>query len=357
MIRQLAQHLKLHSILNEVKYDIGGKMKNKQLIINILCGLLILVFGNNTFGKYKKLAQTGFQYLSVETDARAVGFAGATTTVGMGSASLFSNPATLALMEGTFDGTFSQNSWIADINHNALSAAFRPLGGRLGVFGISFINVDYGKMQGTMVWPNNQGYIDTEILHPTAMAIGIGYAKSLSSQFAIGGHLKYAGQQLGNSIIEIEDSLSVKKYRAFAPAFDFGTHFKTGWKSSAFGMSVRNFSSEIKYEDEGFQLPLTFQMGISMDLIDFLPEMAKLHSLLCSIDAAHPRSYPEYINVGLEYTFNSMIALRYGYMGNRDMRSSNFGFGINLFGFVVDYSYTPFGVFDGVQSFTLRFSM
>ncbi len=332
-------------------------MKSKQLIISILCLTMVFVINNNAYGKYTKLAQTGFQFLSVESDARAVGLAGATTTIGLGSASLFCNPATMALMNTTVDGTFSQNKWFADINHNALSAAYRPMGGRLGVFGISFLSVDYGKIQGTMVWPNSAGYIDTHILQPSAMAIGFGYAKSLSSQFAIGAQIKYAGQQLGNSIIEIEDSLSVRKYRAFSPAFDFGTHFKTGWKSIVFGMSVRNFSKEIKYEDEGFQLPLTFQMGISMNLMDFVPSMAKLHTLMCSIDAAHPRSYPEYINVGFEYKFKNFLSARYGYMGNRDLRSSNYGIGVNLFGFTFDYSYTPFNYFDGVQCLTFRFSM
>jgi len=330
----------------------------RKIITSIILIPAILCFSILTYGgKYKKLAQTGLQYLSIETDARATAMAGAMTTVCNGSASLFANPATLALMNGMVDATFSQNSWIADINHNMVSAAYKPLGGKFGVVGVSMISVDYGKMQGTMVWPNDQGYIDTEMFNPTALAVGIGYAKSLSAQFAIGGHLKYAGQQLGKSIVEIEDSLAVRKYKVFAPAFDFGTHFKTGWKSVAFGMSVRNFSNEIKYENEGFQLPLTFQFGVSMDLIDFVPEMSEFHRLICSIDAAHPRSYPEYINVGLEYAFKDLLAIRYGYMGNRDERASNFGFGINLFGFALDYSYTPFGIFNEVQSFTLRFTL
>ncbi|MCK4716951.1 MAG: PorV/PorQ family protein, partial [Candidatus Marinimicrobia bacterium] len=291
----------------------------RKVITSTILISAILCFSTLTYGgKYKKLAQTGLQYLSVETDARATAMAGAMTTVCNGSASLFANPATLALMNGMIDATFSQNSWIADIKHNMVSAAYRPLDGKFGVVGVSMISVDYGKMQGTMAWPNDQGYIDTEMFNPTALAVGVGYAKSLSSQFAIGGHLKYAGQQLGKSIVEIEDSLAVRKYKVFAPAFDFGTHFKTGWKSVAFGMSVRNFSSEIKYENEGFQLPLTFQFGVSMDLIDFVPEMLELHKLICSIDAAHPRSYPEYINVGLEYAFKDLLAIRYGYMGNRD---------------------------------------
>jgi hypothetical protein len=42
--------------------------------------------------------------------------------------------------------------------------------------------------------------------------------------------------------------------------------------------------------------------------------MAKLHTLMCSIDAAHPRSYPEYINVGFEYKFKNFLSARYGYM-------------------------------------------
>ena len=320
----------------------------------ILITILLLVTGS--FAE-EKLAQTGFQFLSVATDARAGAMGDAMTSLELGSASLYFNPAGLARMDGRFELLANQNKWIADITYNSYAVSYNPAGGRYGVFGLSFVSVDYGDVEGTMVWANEQGYIDTEIMNPTAFSAGLGYAKSLTDKFAVGGQIKYAGQQLGKSMTTLgEDSLIVKKNLAFATAVDFGTLYRTGFKSLVFGMSVRNFSNEIKFEKEAFQLPLTFRLGLSMDLMDLLPDIPG-HSLLLSVDASHPRSYPEQLMVGLQYGLQETLFLRLGYEGNRDENDISFGFGLSRFGMSFDYAYTPYGVFDNVQRMTLRFAL
>jgi hypothetical protein len=318
--------------------------------------ILLLLFLSNTRAE-EKLAQTGFQFLSVATEAKGGAMADAMTSLELNSGALFFNPAGMARMEGRFSLGLTQNNWIADITHNAFSMAFSPMGGRYGVFGLSFMSVDYGEIQGTMVWQNEQGYIDTEIFEPSAFVMGFGYAKSLTDKFSVGGQVKYAGQELGKSMVPVgEDSLKVRKNLAFATAYDFGTIYKTGWKSLQFGMSVRNFSEEIEYEKESFLLPLTFRIGISMDLMD-LVEKVDNHKLLMAIDASHPRSYPEQLRVGLEYSFMETFFGRVGYVGNSDENSIAYGFGLKKFGLAVDYAYTPFGVFDNVQRFTIKFEI
>ena len=321
------------------------------LIIFILC------FTFSSGYAQKKLAQTGFQFLSVATDAQGGALANAMTTLEVGSSSLFFNPAGIARMDGYVDISITRNDWIADIVHNSFSFAISPAGGRYGVFGVSLISVDYGDIEGTMVWGNEKGYIDTEIMKPTAFAAGFGYAKALTDKFSVGGQLKYTGQQLGRSIVPVgKDSLTLKKNLAFATAFDFGTIYHTGFKSLAFGMSVRNFSNEIKFEKEGFQLPLTFWIGISMDVFDLVSGMES-HGLIVSVDASHPRSYPEQLMLGMEYNWYKLLYLRLGYVGNSDERDVTFGFGLRKFGAAIDYAYTPFGIFDNVQRFTIRFSI
>ena len=232
--------------------------ETKSIIRNSLLFLIILTFFSRSFAE-EKLAQTGFQFLSVATDARAGAMGDAMTSLELGSASLYFNPAGLARMDGHFELLANQNRWIADITYNSFALSYNPAGGRYGVFGLSFVSVDYGEVEGTMVWANEQGYIDTEIMNPTAFSAGLGYAKSLTDKFSVGGQIKYAGQQLGKSMTTLgEDSLIVKKNLAFATAVDFGTLYRTGFKSLVFGMSVRNFSNEIKFEKEAFQLPLAF---------------------------------------------------------------------------------------------------
>jgi hypothetical protein len=94
-----------------------------------------------------------------------------------------------------------------------------------------------------------------------------------------------------------------------------------------------------------------------MNLFDLLNIGTGSQPVLVSIDAVHPRSYSEQLNIGIEYIVLDMLFLRGGYMFNYDERGATFGFGLQKFGLVFDYAYTPFGVFNNVQRFTIRFSM
>ncbi len=319
--------------------------------------IVIMAMLSNWLLAEKKLGQTGFQFLSVSSDARAGAMANASTTLYMNSSSLFYNPACLSQMTGFVDINVSQNNWIADITHNVVSTAFRPLNGKFGVLGFSFIAVNYGEVQGAVVWENEAGYILTDKLHPSAFSAGIGYSKSLTDRFSVGGHLKYSGQQLGKSIIPDGDDYKVKKNLAYAYSLDFGTLYHTGFKSLVFGMSVRNFSQEIKYEIESFQLPLLFTMGLSMNLMDMFDQLPSGNSLLFSVDAIHPRSYPEQLKLGLEYGILNLIKLRMGYHLVSDEQKMAFGFGLEKFGIHFNYAYTPFGVFNNVQQISIRFAL
>ncbi len=300
-----------------------------------------------------KLAQTGFQFLSVGTDARASAMGEAFNTMEGVSSALFYNPAGLARLTSFLDAAVNHTGWIVDINHYAFSLALNPKQGKYGVFGISAMMVDYGELQGTMVWGNSLGFIDTEIMNPSALAIGLGYAKALTDRFSVGGQIKYVTQAFGKSVIPNEE---VRKNIAGAIAFDFGTIYRTGFESLTFGMSVRNFSKELKFEKEGFQLPLIFKIGVSINAFDFMRVNQEEHSLLVLLDASHPRSYPEHINLGGEYVFKKMFALRLGYVSGQEEYGMTMGFGLKGFGLSANYSYTPFGVFDSVQRFTISFS-
>lgn len=324
----------------------------------LLTLLMVAITRYNVFA-YEKIAQAGFEFLSVTSDAKAAAMGEAVTSLEGCSSSLFFNPAGMACMPKTFDVTLSQNTWIADINYNTFSLSFNPFQGRYGVVGVSLVSVDYGKLQGTMNWNNSQGFIDTEIFNPSALAFGVGYAKALSTQFSVGGQIKSTYQYLGKNVVSKTETEPMEEIKNIANtiAYDFGTLYKTGLKSIAFGMSVRNFSEEIKYEQEGFQLPLTFAMGISMNLMDFVSSSSSNQSLYLSIDATHPRSHPEQVKIGLDYKLMNMISLRGGYVLKNDIDNVTFGMGISLFGLAIDYAYTPTEFFDYVQRFTIRFSI
>jgi hypothetical protein len=334
-------------------------MKRYANLCRLLWPLLVVLFTTTAFAKeWTKQAQTGFQFLSVAADAKAVALGQAVTSLEMGSSSLFYNPAGMANMKQFFDVTASYNKWIADIQHNTFSLAINPAHGRWGVIGFSAHTVNYGdRFYGTVVADNEAGYLDTGDLKPTAFAFGVGYARALSDRFSIGAHVRWAKQDFGTvTIPESDSTLTKKSYDLMPMSFDFGTLYQTGFKSLVFGMSIRNFSKEIKYEEEGFQLPLIFNLGISMDLFDFLPWEAKDQSALLMVNATHDRSHPEQILLGVDYSFKKMVSLRAGYVSHNDEDAWSYGAGFSLIGISLDYAYTPFGVFDQVQRMTARFA-
>ncbi|MBN2103615.1 PorV/PorQ family protein [bacterium] len=340
----------------------------KILILYFVATMITGVAVQTMAAENNKIAQTGFQFLSVISDARAAAMAGAVNSLEMGSSSLFFNPANMAYMKGHIHMSASDNEWIAGIHHNAYSLALNPAPGKgntWGVIGVSVQQVDYGDVEWTIVDPresNKDGYLDLGIIKPSALAVGVGYAKALSTQFSVGGQVRWLKQDMGESYIAsptyIEDGDTLKIKNELTPvSFDFGTLFKTGFKSLVFGMSVKHFSKEISYAEEGFQLPLVFTIGASMDLMDLIQWDAIDQSLLLSVDATHYRSHPEQVILGLDYTLMKLLSVRCGYVSSNDEDGVSFGMGISQFGLQLDYAYTPFGVFDKVQRMTARFSL
>jgi hypothetical protein len=354
-------------------------MKNK---INIIIGCFlagILFFINGNAQENQKLAQTSFKFLSVTSDARAAAMAEAMTSLQIASSALFFNPAGMSEMDRFIEISASNNQWIADIKHYTVSMAVNPASGNYGVLGFSLQYVDYGNFIGTIVRTDmDKGYEDVGIFKLYALAVGVGYAKKLTDQFSVGGQIRWAHQDLGQSIIPnqnvqipiyapddsahtsilgYQDSSVTATNKLTPLVFDFGTQFKTGIKSLTFGMSVRNFSKEIQYVYEQFQLPLVFTLGISMNLMDLIGDVPLNQSLYMSVDASHYRDHPEQLKIGLEYKVMNMLALRGGYITNSDESDGlSFGVGVTQFGFAFDYSYTPFGIFSNVQRMTARFS-
>lgn len=314
-----------------------------------------------------KLAQTGFQFLSVPTNARVAALGRAFTAMYGGSMSIVYNPSVMAFNPARFDLSLSQNNWIADIKHVAGSFSYRPARGRWGTFGVSLMSVDYGEFLGTIVDPSSEsGYQETGNFSPSAFAVGLAYANALSDRFSFGVHVKYASQDLGSAPVSDSQSgtgFRTKNYSEGVIAFDFGTIYRTGFKSLAFAMSVQNFSQEVRFESEGFQLPLVFNIGISMDMMDAISPDNEKHAFIVAIDANHPRAASEQIMIGGEYIFLNALALRAGYHHNVDERDISFGAGLQLeYGdrggrIALDYAYTPFGIFDNVQQFTFTFSL
>ncbi len=302
-----------------------------------------------------KLAQTNFKFLKVSVHPRSAGQSDAITASEFNSsAAMFYNPAAMGWMESRFSAGFGITNWIADITYNTASAAIRT---NYGVFGASLLFADYGGgIIGTIVAPNERGYQEYSELgvsnpDPSAMAIGLGYGVAVTDRFGVGGNAKYVLQDLTDAVLSSDGTTEANS--ASTVAFDFGLLYKTGFRSLNLAMTVRNFSRELRYVQENFELPLTFNVGVSMNMLDLTAMDPNVHALRVSLEAERPRDFAEQLKAGGEYTFMNIVSLRAGYTYPTDVQGVSLGGGLkydtSAIGFSADYAYTAFDIFGAVH--------
>lgn len=333
----------------------NGKGRFPKVIMLMLMLLPAIANGQG------KLAQTGLQFLDIGVSPRAEGMGGAFVIAGSKADALFYNPAGIARDNTTYDIMFSRVQWFADIGYNAVGIAYTPFSGEYGVFGLSFQNGDYGDFYGTKVSSgSSSGYEDTGIFSPTAFAIGLSYGKQLTDKFSIGGQVKYVSQTLGSNILVAGGSSKDNSVSGFA--FDFGMIYSTGIKGFDFGMLIKNFGTDFKYEQYSFEAPLTFRIGLSLKVFELAGMTDSGQELRLVADAVHPRDYGEHLDLGAEYGLYKVVSLRLGYKVNYSEQGFTAGIGLNYdvasdLNLRVDYGYGSFGIWDSVHRFSVGFSL
>lgn len=316
----------------------------------LLCGLILTMAALPLQAELKKVGQTGYQFLKIDANARAAAMGGAVTLSGLGAENMFYNPAGLARQSMGMDVVSNQTQWFADISYITIGVSKRF--GSLGTFGFSYQTANYGDIIGTQVADNELGFVETGNVDVAASAIGIAYAKNLTDKFSVGGHMRYASQKLGENEIDGETVAN----ETDGLVWDFGTIFYPNQSSFRFGMSIRNFSQEMIYEQYSFELPITFTIGVAADLFEILG-MAQNQSLLLAFDAVHPRDYTERVHLGMEYGFNDLLFFRTGYKFNYDSEGFSVGGGVNLslgkFATHISYALSQAGDFSPVNRVTI----
>lgn len=259
-------------------------MKHIKFLLALLFSLPVLSIVYGQVG-INKLAQStmNFQLVSVSAASSAMG--DAYFAVGNNSNAIFYNPAGIASSQNKYDVTLNYTQWIADIKY--IAGAFTYNLNEWGTVGLSVLSVDYGDIIGTRLahpadlinYPD--GYIETGLVSNVgAYSFGLSYAKQISTQFSIGGNVRYVGQNLGtNTFVDGTE----KENNATKLVFDAGVLYNTGFNDFRFGMAIRNFSSNIKREAIEEQLPLTFTLGAAIDVYKFFSD-SKDQTITLAVD-------------------------------------------------------------------------
>ena len=326
----------------------------KLFITGALFPIILFAQGSEadfvTIEGFEKVAQTGYQFLKIGVGTRATGMGDAATTISGDADNIFWNPAGIAEIDGSAI-FFGYTTWFADIKYMAFSAT-RNIG-KLGVFGLNVVSVDYPSIEGTIInGQNNIGYDDIGDINPVEYAVGISYARGFTDKFSLGGTAKYCSQVLVEEAVAPIDTT----YSTDVIAFDFGTLYNTGWNDLMIGMSLQHFAKELRYIEEYFNLPTIFRIGFSVDLLKLLNIESDLHQTTVHFEGANPLDYSERVHIGMEYWYRNMIALRAGYKFNYENEDFTYGTTLRLTGIDVGFAHSDLGSILGrVNRFSIHY--
>ena len=276
-----------------------------------------------SFGR-DRAGTSGFQFLKIPIDARSAAMGETVAANAFDASALFWNPALAARATGPQAG-FSHTAYLADVSME-YAALTVPIGAF--TFGGSVQVLSAGEMDVTTEFEptgtgETFGYVD--------LAAGLSVAQTLSDLFSYGVTAKYVRESTAGLATQ-------------TAMFDLGVFYQIGTTGAQMAVAIRNFGLDGRPAgtlsrvdiDEGVILeddfetitpPTTFLLGLTYNAF----RQTDRHDLLVSGQLTNPNDNAESFNVGLEYRWQEVLALRTGYrFGVEEITTPSFGLGLAI---------------------------
>lgn len=326
-------------------------MKLTGMILTAAVALFLLFPANVEAGGFAKVGTSGAQFLKLGYGTRGIAMGGAVVASANDPSAVFWNPGCLVKVPGT-QVQFTATQWFADIIYGG-AVVTREVPG-IGTIGVQFATLQSGDMDVTTVeYPEGTG----EVFSCTDMVAGVTFSRMLTDRFSTGITAKYVREQW--------DDVSAQGW-----AIDIGTLYETGFKTLRIGMTIQHFGGELTPDGEyttwnsgsdsleayePYSMPMVFKLGLAMDVLDDGPNF-----LTVEVDGVHPNDNLEQLNIGAEYWYNNIIAIRGGYRVNTDEEGLTAGAGFRIpLGsntITLDYAYADWNRLDMVHRASLGFA-
>lgn len=312
-----------------------------QLINKII---FIIVFSVSvSFSGGFKFAKYAGDFLTIGVGGRALGMGGAFTSVANDVTAGYWNPAGLTELLNTQIILMHDERFAGIVNYDYAGLAFKPID--LYSLGISIIRVgvDDIPFTGNEFIDNNGNFVfdpDVDRLDPDKFSYVsssdwvaiVSFAKNLKEKLSIGGNVKFIYRK-------------IEKNTGIGIGFDFGIKYKI--RSFSIGVILKDATSTLISWNTGRNELITPSAitGISREFEilwgKFIPAIdmilrfegrnktALLGTKFVSVD----------FNIGGEYTFKDIIAIRSGFTENKEL---TLGAGIKLNQLNIDYSFAKF---------------
>lgn len=281
---------------------------------------------------------TGADFLNLPVGARAVGMAGAYSSVAEDASAIYWNPAGLVQIP-KLSAMFMRSEYVDDISYQY--AAYAQRLSYDSVIGISFMMTDIGSIEGMDKSRNSIGSFN-----PQDQVFTLSYSKAI---------LEFSNKDLDVSMglnakyikSEIRDSAT-----AFAGDMGIMT-FNFGAIPYRIGVVVSNIGKGLKYDQASDPLPVTARFGGSINPFD---------NLLIAADVVVPKGNKMNIQTGVEAYINPNELTRLTARAGVDMQQMQDGFsgislgiGATLQFFTLDYAFVPMGELGNTHRISLSF--
>ena len=260
---------------------------------------------------------TAGAFLQMGVGPRAEALGGAVTAGVSDATALYWNPAGLAQMT-TGEAVSAHSDRFGDLTHDYVGVAV-PLWGGVAGASVTRLGVPAQEVR-TELDQDGTG----ETFDASSLALGLTYGRAITDRFSLGGTVKLVQERIWHS-------------SASAVAVDLGTQFRTdffggltiGAQLSNFGTDMRLDGRDLRtsvdpapgqdgnngqipadYALDAWSLPLDFKLGVVAR-----PVRSALNQLTIAVDALHPSTNYESLNVGAEYGFRERFFLRGGFQG------------------------------------------
>ncbi|MEX2603181.1 MAG: PorV/PorQ family protein [Gracilimonas sp.] len=286
----------------------------------IIAAFVYLLLGMDVNAQITKVGTTAAEFLRIPVGGRASAMSAITADLDDPSAMIL-NPAGLANVNNN-QVMLEYTDWFLDLQHSFLGVAIPT---KKGVVGIHVLSLSMGEFEETTV--EAQGKTG-RTFNAYSISAGASYAQYLTSEFAMGGTVKFLYEKIFNST-------------ASTLAFDVGAMYSTPFDALTFGVSVTNAGSKMQmdgddliissdpdpdgegnYEPDAkratdaFKLPLMLRVGFAWDPI----KTEQLRATL-TVDGNAPSNNVQSVSVGTEIgLLNNQVMLRAGlpYLGQGD---------------------------------------
>ncbi len=304
--------------------------------------ILYFVFTIVLFSFGSLFSQNTYEFLRVQSSARAGALGGSFLTYYDDADIIFYNPSGMKLSSNS-PISFAFTKYLMDINLASLAYSTEIEG--IGRFGTALQYINYGTFDEADEFGNRTGEFSAG-----EFALLLGYAGSLDENFYYGANAKLIYS-------------SIADHSSSAIALDLGLHYAIPAQQIHIAAVVLNLGTQLSsYLDTNEDLPLDVAIGISKKL-ENLPLRLSLDFHKLNEKREDFIKHFKAFTVGAEFYLSKVFSLRFGYDNEKrdelkvgtsaGIAGFNLGLGIQVSSYRFDYAYSSLGTIGGLHRISL----